>query len=111
MSLLYLCMEVAGCPTVCRHCWAQGTGYGMMPLSDIGWVLEEAHRFCDDCGVAFDAYPMHEMAAHPDAATLFGLFNRHSGTARGGTMFEPLVTTGARLAPSVAWGGPCHGPA
>jgi len=20
VSLLYLCMEVAGCPTVCRHC-------------------------------------------------------------------------------------------
>ena len=111
VAMLYLCMEVAGCPTICRHCWAQGTGYGMMPLSDIGWVLEEAHRFCDDRGVAFDADPMHEMAAHPDAAALFGLFNRHSGTARGGTMFEPLVTTGARLAPSVAWGGPCHGPA
>src|SRR5215471_13250596 len=25
VDLLYLCMEVAGCPTVCRHCWAQGT--------------------------------------------------------------------------------------
>jgi hypothetical protein len=36
--------------------------------------------------VAFDAYPMHEMAAHPDAATLFGLFNRHSPPlGRGGT--------------------------
>jgi hypothetical protein len=41
-SMLYLCMEVAGCPTVCRHCWAQGTGYGMMPLADIAWVLEAA---------------------------------------------------------------------
>jgi hypothetical protein len=44
--MLYLCMEVAGCPTVCRHCWAQGTGYGMMPLAGIEWVLQEAHRFC-----------------------------------------------------------------
>ena len=39
VALVYLCMEVAGCPTVCRHCWAQGTGYGMMPLADIEWVL------------------------------------------------------------------------
>jgi len=46
VTLLYLCMEVAGCPTVCRHCWAQGTGYGMMPLADIEWVLDQAHQFC-----------------------------------------------------------------
>src|SRR5206468_6632724 len=74
-AMLYLGMEVAGCPTVCRHCWAQGTGYGVMPLSDIEWVLEEAHRFCGGRGVGFDAYPMHEVAAHPDATRLFGLFN------------------------------------
>jgi len=108
-AMLYLCMEVAGCPTVCRHCWAQGTGYGMMPLADIEWVLAEAHRFCDDRGLAFDAYPMHEVAAHPDAARLFGLFNAHSGTvarcgeAGGGTMFEPLTTTGVPLATRDDW--------
>jgi hypothetical protein len=102
-ELLYLCMEVAGCPTVCRHCWAQGTGYGMMPLADIEWVLDEAHRFCDGRGVAFDAYPMHEVAAHPDAARLFGLFNSHSGTVSGGTMFEPLTTTGVPLATRDDW--------
>ena len=101
--MLYLCMEVAGCPTVCRHCWAQGTGYGMMPLADIEWVLAEAHRFCDGRGVAFDAYPMHEVAAHPDAARLFGLFNSHSGTACGGTMFEPLTTTGVPVATRDDW--------
>jgi hypothetical protein len=43
VTLVYLCLEVAGCPTVCRHCWAQGTGYGMMPLADIEWVLARAH--------------------------------------------------------------------
>src|SRR5580700_10845483 len=103
--MLYLCMEVAGCPTVCRHCWAQGTGYGMMPLADIEWVLAEAHQFCDDHGVAFDAYPMHEVAAHPDAARLFGLFNSRSGTVKGpgGTMFEPLTTTGVPLAVRDDW--------
>jgi hypothetical protein len=101
--VLYLCMEVAGCPTVCRHCWAQGVGYGAMPLADIERVLAEAHRFCDGAGLAFDAYPMHEMAAHPDAARLFALFNAHSASARGGTMFEPLTTTGVPLAVREDW--------
>ena len=103
VTLLYLCMEVAGCPTVCRHCWAQGTGYGVMALADIEWVLEEAHQFCNGRGLGFDAYPMHELAAHPDAARLFGLFNSHSGTARGGTMFEPWPTTGVPLAARKDW--------
>ena len=103
VSLLYLCMEVAGCPTVCRHCWAQGVGYGAMPLADIEWVLEGAHRFCDGRGLAFDAYPMHELAAHPDAARLFGLFNAHSATVHGGTMFEPWPTTGVPLAVRDDW--------
>ena len=108
-ELLYLCMEVAGCPTVCRHCWAQGVGYGAMPLADIEWVLAEAHRFCDGRGVGFDAYPMHELADHPDAATLFGLFNSHSGTVRKAgqagerTMFEPWPTTGVSLALRDDW--------
>jgi hypothetical protein len=109
VTLLYLCMEVAGCPTVCRHCWAQGTGYGMMPLADIEWVLDGAHRFCDSRGLGFDAYPMHELAAHPDAATLFALFNSHSGTVNragdtpDGTMFEPWPTTGVPLATREDW--------
>jgi hypothetical protein len=103
VSSLFLCVEVAGCPTVCRHCGAQGVGYGAMPLADIEWVLEEAHRFCDGAGLAFDAYPMHEMAAHPDAARLFALFNAHGVSARGGTMFEPLTTTGVPLAVREDW--------
>ena len=104
--MVYLCMEVAGCPTVCRHCWAQGTGYGNMPLADIEWVLAEAHQFCDGSGVGFDAYPMHELAAHPDAARLFALFNTHSGvlrTAGRGTLFEPWPTTGVPLAEREDW--------
>jgi len=75
----------------------------MMPLADIRWVLEEAHRFCDGRGMGFDAYPMHELAAHPDAARLSGLFNSHSGSVRGGTMFEPWPTTGAPLAVREDW--------
>jgi hypothetical protein len=108
--MLYLCMEVAGCPTVCRHCWAQGTGYGMMTLADIAWVLEEAHGFCGGRGLAFDPYPMHELAAHPDAARLFALFNAHGASAAkaagqgcAGTMFEPWPTTGVPLAVRDDW--------
>lgn len=100
---LYLCIEAAGCPTICRHCWAQGVGYGAIPAEDIAWVLDGAHRFCADRGLAFDAYPMHEVVAHPDAAALFGLFNEHSASARDETMFEPLPTTGVPLAIRDDW--------
>ena len=48
---------------------------------------------------------MHELAAHPDAAELFGLFNSHSGTAAGGTMFEPWPTIGVPLARREDWRG------
>jgi hypothetical protein len=62
---LWLQVEVVGCPTVCRHCWAQGVAYQAMPLGEVAWVLEEARRFCDDHGLGFSAYPMHELAAYP----------------------------------------------
>jgi hypothetical protein len=103
VTTLYLCVEAVGCPTVCRHCWAQGVGYGAMELGEIAWVLEEAHRFCDDRGLEFDAYPMHELAAHPQAARLFRLFNDHSASARNGTMFEPWPTIGVPLATREDW--------
>jgi hypothetical protein len=103
VTTVYLCLEAAGCPTVCRHCWAQGTRYGAMPLADIAWVLEQAHRFCDDRGLGFESYPMHEMAAHPDAARLFQLFHDHSASARSGSLFEPLTTTGVPLAMREDW--------
>jgi hypothetical protein len=96
-------MEVVGCPTVCRHCWAQGVPYGAMPLADIAWTLEHGRRFCDDRGLDFDAYPMHEMAAHPEAPRLFRLFNDHSSLAGSGTLFAPLATTGIPLATREDW--------
>jgi hypothetical protein len=103
VTTVYLCMEVVGCATVCRHCWAQGVPYGAMPLADIAWALEGGRRFCDDRGLSFDAYPMHEMAAHPEAPRLFRLFNEHSTSAPSGTMFEPLTTTGVPLATREDW--------
>jgi hypothetical protein len=96
---LHLLVEVVGCPTVCRHCWAQGTPYQAMPLGDVGKVLEEAHRFCAGHGLGFGAYPMHELAAHPQAAELLRLFTDHVGAAE----FEPLTTTGVPLATRNDW--------
>jgi hypothetical protein len=96
---LWLQVEVVGCPTVCRHCWAQGIPYQAMPVSDVTWVLEQTHRFCDDHGLGFGAYPMHELAAHPQAAELLRLFADHVGAAE----FEPLSTTGVPLAVRQDW--------
>ena len=96
---LYLQVEVVGCPTVCRHCWAQGIPYPAMPVDDIAWVLEQTHRFCDDHGLGFGAYPMHELAAHPQAAEVLRLFAGHVGAAE----FEPLSTTGVPLAVREDW--------
>jgi hypothetical protein len=70
-----------------------------MPLDDIAWVLEQTHAYCDERGLAFAAYPMHEVAAHPDAAQLLRLFAQHVGAAE----FEPLATTGVPLATREDW--------
>jgi hypothetical protein len=96
---LWLQVEVVGCPTVCRHCWAQGIPYPVMPLDDVAWVLEQTHRFCDDHGLGFGAYPMHELAAHPQATKVLRLFADHVGAAE----FEPLATTGVPLAVRQDW--------
>src|SRR5262245_42660600 len=41
-----LCVEVAGCPTICQHCWAQGVPYPAMPVADITHLLEQASAAC-----------------------------------------------------------------
>jgi hypothetical protein len=70
-----------------------------MLVDDVAWVLEEAHRFCDDHGIGFGAYPMHELATIPRAAQLLRLFADHVGAAE----FEPLWTTGVLLATREDW--------
>jgi len=37
---LYLCIEAAGCPTICRHCWAQGL---TAPFNRDRWANLEDH--------------------------------------------------------------------
>jgi hypothetical protein len=99
VATLNLQIEVVGCPTVCRHCWAQGVPYSAMPVADVAWVLEQTHQFCEAHGLGFGAYPMHELAAHPQAAALLQLFADHVGAAE----FEPLSTTGVPLAIREDW--------
>jgi hypothetical protein len=94
-----LMLEVAGCPTTCMHCWAQGRPYPTMSLADVAWVLEQVHRFCDERGLGFASFPMHEVAAHPDAAAVLRLFAEHVGAGE----FEPLTTTGVPLATRDDW--------
>jgi hypothetical protein len=69
-----------------------------MPLEDVRWALDAAQRFCDERGVEFGAYPMHELAAHSDAAEILRLFGD-----RFGAEFEPLTTTGVPLAVRDDW--------
>jgi hypothetical protein len=76
-------VEVVGCPTVCTHCWAQGVPYNAMPLQDIAWVLEQANRFRAATGLPVDAFPMHEVAAHPQASTVVRLFQDFSNAGDG----------------------------
>jgi hypothetical protein len=99
VAMLDLQVEVVGCPTVCRHCWAQGVPYPAMPVDKVAWVLEQTHRFCDNHGLGFGAYPMHELAVHPQAAEVLRLFADHVGAAE----FEPLATTGVPLATREDW--------
>ena len=93
-------MEVAGCPTSCVHCSAGGGPYAAMPLSDIARVLDEAHRFCEANGLAFDAFPLHEMMAHPEVSGMLELFHEH--LCDGGD-FQPIATTGVPLATRADW--------
>jgi hypothetical protein len=76
-------VEVVGCQTICTHCWAQGVPYNAMPLQDIAWVLEQAAWFRAATGLPVDAFPMHEVAAHPQASTVMRLFQDFSGVMAG----------------------------
>ena len=76
------------------HCWAQGTRYADMPLEHIELVLKEAARFCSEADLDFGAFPMHEVAAHPDASRVLQMFGRE---------FQPLTTTGVPLAEREDW--------
>ena len=91
-------VEVMGCPTVCRHCWAMGRDYRTKPLSDISWVLHLVRLFCVAHGLAYDGYPMHEVAAHPQAAHVLRLFHEIWQVD-----FQPLPTTGVPLATRSNW--------
>jgi hypothetical protein len=68
-----------------------------MPLADVAWVLNEVRGFCQARGLTIDGYPMHEVAAHPQAAQVMRLFHDLWGLVE-----EPVPTTGV---PLVSGGG------
>jgi hypothetical protein len=97
---LGLQIEVAGCPTVCKHCWAQGVPYQAMPLEEIRWLLEQAQHFCRQSGLTLSSFPMHELVAHPQAPAVIRLYRDFFDGDMG---FEPLATTGVPIALREDW--------
>ncbi len=91
-------VEIMGCPTTCQHCWAAGRPYQAMPLEDISWVLHEVRRYCEAHDLTVGGYPMHEFAAHPQAAQVMRLFHDLWNVVE-----EPVPTTGVPLAPRDDW--------
>ena len=91
-------VEVSGCPTTCVHCWAVGRGYRAMPLDDAAFFLEELASFCGERGLAYTAWPMHEVTAHPAAPDMIRLFAPHLGEA-----YDPMLTPGTPLATRADW--------
>jgi hypothetical protein len=98
MDSVALAVEVAGCPTICMHCWAQGTRYGSMAIEDVRWLVDQLHDFAAESGTAVRPYPMHEVLAHLDAAEILRLFSSFPEPE-----FEPLATTGVPFAIRSDW--------
>ena len=98
LSTLHMHVEVMGCPTTCQHCWAVGRPYPAMPLEEIHWVLQEVRCFGDAHHLTVDGYPMHEVAAHPQAAQVMKLFHDLWNVVE-----EPVPTTGVPLATRADW--------
>jgi hypothetical protein len=101
-TTIHFQMEVAGCPTLCQHCWAQGVPYGAMPTPDIAWVLDGVTRFFATMNIPCSVFPMHEVAAHPYAPHVFKLFQDAMGPGAY-PLFEPLSTTGVPLTTRPDW--------
>ena len=102
VAIVSLQIEAAGCLTVCRHCWAQGTPYGWMPVEDVALVLDQAATFFEEAGVSLLPTAMHEAVAHPDATRLLPMF-QEAGSPDFGPLFEPLSTTAVPLATRPDW--------
>jgi hypothetical protein len=69
-----------------------------MSLEEITWVLLEVRRFCDAQDLTVDGYPMHEVAAHPQASQVMKLFHDLWGVVE-----NPVPTTGVPMAMRENW--------
>ena len=69
-----------------------------MLVGDVAWIMEQAHEFCHAHGLGFDAYPMHEVSAHPQAAEILRVFADHVGaTCPGQSPASALATQAASV--------------
>ena len=84
------------------HCWAQGVHYAAMPLDDIRYALETVGQYCAHQRYDFSGFPMHEVAAHPEAPAVLALF-RELAARESENIFEPLATTGVPIALRDDW--------
>lgn len=98
LTELGMFIEVMGCPTTCQHCWAVGRLYQAMPLEEVAWVLREVRRYCDAHDLTVGGYPMHEVAAHPQASQVMRLFHDLWKVVE-----NPVPTTGVPLATRDDW--------
>jgi hypothetical protein len=90
VATLDLQVEVVGCPTVCRHCWAQGVPFPAMPVADVAWVLEHTHRFCEAHGPGVE----HDRQVNRPGAfteTCLAIQRAHAAKLRAGA--NVFVTT------------------
>ena len=71
-----------------------------MPLDELRSTLEAVHAWCDRRGIEFGCFPMHEVAAHPQAPDVIRLFAQHD---RMPAPYQPFTTTGVPLATRDDW--------
>lgn len=91
-----LAIEAAGCSNRCRHCYASGMPYKPMVLAQYIDILSSFRRVCDQRGLKFYPYPMHDVSTHPNMAEVIQVTVEHSDDGIGA--FQPLVTPGNSLA-------------
>lgn len=98
-------MEVAGCSTVCKHCWASGTRYGNVPVDVVKRVALDVKSVFEHHGVRFFGIPFHDIVSHDEAAELIAFFVDLNPPPEPGKdrIFEKLLTTGVPVGVRDDW--------
>lgn len=70
-----VCLDMAGCPNRCRHCWLGVTPNGNLPISELEYTAEQFRPFTD-CLKVYDWY--REPDYKENYRELYALCNRLS---------------------------------